>query len=154
MERFVGRAVIAAMVPLFLLALVAGCGDEEGPTYAKVRGKVTLNGKTVQSGTVQFVPLDSSEKGGVANGIISRDGTYEIIGVRGQGVVIGKHRVLVQCPMAVSGPSSGANPQKGLPPCNIPEKYGTEKTSDIIEEVKEGENKIDIKLVGSKRSRR
>jgi hypothetical protein len=62
------------ILPCFLVGLamiLAGCGDG-GPTLIPVKGKVSYDGKPLETGLVRFEPLDgksASGKGGViANG--------------------------------------------------------------------------------------
>lgn len=136
--------VIRALILTFITLSFSGCG-EEGLKYAKVEGTVTVDGKPAQTGTVLFVPQQGTE-GGVSSGTITKDGTYTLVGPKGKGVVVGTHKILVQCPMEGSGPDSGQDPQQGAPPCIIPAKYANERSSDITKEVTEGENKIDIQL--------
>ncbi|GAB4137731.1 MAG: hypothetical protein Tsb009_05400 [Planctomycetaceae bacterium] len=137
--------LVQLTVCLGLVFLVAGCGGDDGPVYAKVTGKVTLNGKPVPNGTVLFVPQGDTQ-GGVATGAIAKDGTFTLVGPSGKGVPVGKHKVLVQCIEESSGPDSDQNPLEGMAKCVIPVKYTSEKTSDIIKTVEEGEQTINIEL--------
>lgn len=59
-----------------LLAVVLGCGGGAGPTRSTipVRGKITLDGKPVDGGTITFDPKDG--KGGAVSASISA-GNYE-----------------------------------------------------------------------------
>jgi hypothetical protein len=132
--------------------LISGCGKEEGPTYAKVTGKVTLNGGTVPNGTVFFVPIDGTE-GGASSGAIGKDGTYTLVGPKGKGVVVGTHKVFFQCVEDVSGPTAGSDPNKGMAKCRIPLKYQLDKTSDITKKVVEGDNTVNIDIVFKKKRR-
>lgn len=138
----VGCAVKALII---CLLLCAGCGKEDGPTYAKVTGKVTLDGKPVQSGTVYFMPSGGTE-GGAAIGRIDKEGNYTLTGPRGKGIVIGSHKVALKCPEEGSGPDSGQNPNAGAPPCKIPSKYADLNKPILSKTVGEGDNVIDIEL--------
>ena len=109
-------AAIAAC--LSFAFLVSGGDKEEGPTYAKVTGKVTLNGDPVPNGTVFFVPIEGTE-GGASSGAIGKDGTYTLVGPKGKGVVVGTHKIFFQCGEDVSGPTAGSDPNKGLAKCRI-----------------------------------
>lgn len=55
-----------------LIAAIAGCGAESGPARQPASGTITLDGKTLGSGTITFVP---SEGGPGAFGPI-RDGAF------------------------------------------------------------------------------
>jgi len=133
----------------FLLAAtlgLAGCGGEVGPEYGKVKGTVTLDGQPVEIGNITFLPTGET-KGPASGALIAADGTYELVGPGGKGVVVGTHQVTVACPEAGSGPSTGEDPQAGNAPCVIPAKYGDPRTSKITKEVKSGEdNVINIEL--------
>ena len=65
------RAAICAFAVASLLMFV-GCSSE--PTRVNVKGKVTLDGKSIQNGVVEFVPVDGKTPTG-KGGIIT-DGQY------------------------------------------------------------------------------
>lgn len=140
---------IAIAVVAILPLTICSCGSEDGPTYAKVTGKVTLDGKAVQSGTVYFMPTGGTE-GGTAIGRIDKEGHYTLVGPRGKGIVVGSHKVAVQCPEEGSGPDSGQNPNAGAPPCKIPTKYTDLNKPILSKTVDEGENVINIDLSSKK----
>ncbi len=73
-------AALAALVGL------AGCGDE-GPTRESVAGKVSLDGKPLDSGTITFVPLD----GATASVVEVRDGAFQTD--RASGPAPGRYQV-------------------------------------------------------------
>jgi hypothetical protein len=117
-------------------AILAGCGSS-GPTLYPVQGKVTFNGKPLNTGSVLFVPLS---KGPSAYGVIAEDGTYRLTTDDREGALPGKHRVMIN---AVK--DNGINsPHSYL----IPAKYGSD-SSGLEAEVKEqDENTIDFALEG------
>jgi hypothetical protein len=135
-------ALIGASCLMFLL----GCGGDGGPTYATVKGTVKLDGEVIKLGTVIFLPTGDT-KGPASAGEIMEDGTYEILGPAGKGVVVGTHKVMLLCPEEGSGPDTGEDPNADVGPCMIPDKYTQENSTDISETVSEGENTIDINLV-------
>lgn len=120
-------------------------------TYASVKGSVTLDGKPMQSGSVTFVPKQGTDGGG-SSGIIGKDGTFELVGPKGQGVPIGEYTILVHCPQEGSGPDTGENPSADVPPCTVPRKYTLETSSDITNNVKEGTNEVQIELFSKKKT--
>ncbi len=81
-----------------LLPLAAGCG---GPyKTAPVSGRVTLNGKPLANAAVLFQPVateGNNEPGPGSSGVTDADGRYSLtlIGNRGKGAVIGKHKVRI-----------------------------------------------------------
>jgi len=72
-----GRAAVAGLVGLGLLA-VAGCGGDESGIARRysVSGKVTYKGTPVEKGTIVFEPSDFA-KGKVASGTIE-NGPYTL----------------------------------------------------------------------------
>lgn len=114
---------------LFLLPC-AGCGSSAGTTYTTttvpVKGKVTLNGKTVTEGMITFEP----DSGREAHGDIQSDGTYTLTTFKeGDGAVLGTHRI------AVSGAGR-----------SVPNKFAHVSSSKIEIEVSEGKTDYPIDL--------
>lgn len=114
---------------LFLSAILAGCG---GSDTAKVKGKVTFDGKKVPVGTIAFTSSDGANS--VAAEVQS-DGTYQFQ----DGVVPGTH-VVEYSPPFVEGPGDeNWEEVKDYVKCTVPD--------DFRAKVGPGENTIDIKLV-------
>lgn len=72
-----------------MLLPVAGCGDS-GPSYpvARLEGSVTIGGKPIPEGRIQFVPLDSGQ--GLATSTEIVDGRY-----RAEEVPLGSVSVMI-----------------------------------------------------------
>ena len=75
----------------------AGCGSSGAPasvtTLVPVKGKVTLKGEPLTTGTIRFEPDDF---GRAASGKLQSDGTYVLTTNKdGDGVVPGHHRVSI-----------------------------------------------------------
>lgn len=77
-------------LPVFLISQLLGCGGDGLPRQA-VSGSISLNGKPLKSGVVNFVPqsLDMPTQSGAA--VI--DGKYVIS--RATGLVTGKYKVVI-----------------------------------------------------------
>lgn len=126
-----------------LLLLLTGCGGEEGPDIATVKGTVTLDGEPLDRGFVYFFPDTSKGSSGpTAMGEIRPDGSYEIQSSAGrEGAVVGWHKIRVEC---------RAQPKdytETEPPSLIPERYDNPDKSGLTAEVKGGEeNIIPLKL--------
>jgi hypothetical protein len=104
--------------------LLGGCG-ETGPELAPVTGRITLDGKPLQSASVTFQPDDMKPP---SFGGTDADGRYELMRKRGiVGALVGQHTVRITVSRAVV-----ANPRR------IPERYNS--ASDLRREVKAGEN--------------
>ena len=131
-------------VGLALLLGCAGCGKSNGPTRAAVGGRVTLDGKEIDVGTIAFYPT-AGLQGPVAGGSI-QNGRYSI--ARDRGPIVGQNRVeihaskktgrQVQAPMAERGVMTDESVE-AVPAC-----YNTQ--SKIVADVKSGSNTFDYEL--------
>lgn len=127
-----------------LLAPLVGCGG--GPTLpprGKVKGLVTLDGKPLKKGQahVVFVPdAGKGTSGPPAVGVTDDEGRYSLSTDReteGDGALVGFHRVRI---------SEVPNPEKPDAPPTLPGKYADEATSNLMVEVKPGDNDIPLEL--------
>ena len=136
------RCRIPAPVLLALILLTAtGCERNGRPQTYPVRGKVTLDGKSVEFGDVRFL----SDDGRVATGKIQSDGSYRMGTAKwGDGVLPGNYRVTVQVREMMEDPSEMFPGRSG--PSQIPEKYEQPETSGLQFEVAEGKDRFDIEL--------
>ena len=129
--------------------LLAGCsrGLSDTPPLAKVTGVVTLDGKPLQDGSVQFSP-DSSRgtTGRMAIGKIKADGSFELTTIEpGDGAQIGFHVVTVESYETV--PFDPNNPAMQQPKSLIPVRYGDPAASGLKAEVRgDGENSFTFDL--------
>jgi len=133
----------AVLTSLSVVLLAAGCGGgPKLPPRAPVEGTVTLDGKPLPRGTVQFVPdQDKRTKGPPAVAQIDADGNYRLSTAGVEGAVIGWHRVAV-----VAQENVDLN-QTSYAPSLVPEKYNDPSSSGLSYEVKAGEhNLIDVEL--------
>ena len=121
-------ALLFSSLPLLLLA---GCGKST-PTMAPVKGKVTLNGQPLTSGTVITIP----EAGRGARGVIGADGSFELqtFEKKIDGAIIGTHRVGVVALMV-----GGKGPEGGYGKSLIPNRYSNPESSGLTIDVKAGE---------------
>ena len=111
------------------MAALAGCGGQV-PTY-KAGGKVTLpDGTPMNSGQVEFRPVDSQHLVS-ARSTIQLDGTFELGTFEaGDGAIEGEHQVLVR-PMLLS---VGGTPPPGMPvfkPVQIAKRFADFSTSGL-----------------------
>jgi hypothetical protein len=142
-------AVAQARTTVWLASLVlAGCGSAgDNLPRQPVSGKVTLDGKPLERGTISFQP-DSGLPTAAAVAITA--GQYSM--ARAQGLVPGAYRVLIsstpQSPVTID-PATGMPPPPGqpTPPPKelLPAKYNASST--LSAEVKEGAtNRFDFAL--------
>jgi hypothetical protein len=118
-----------------IVCTVAGCGGAELPKRAKVTGIVTLDGKPLTYGRVQFVPdRAQGNQGPIAVGVIDETGRYRLSTDReldgDDGAVLGFHRVCVE---ATPPPQDIAD----SPRSPIPAQYNRPETSQLTAEVKD-----------------
>lgn len=138
---------------LLVLPLLAGC--DSGPPTGQVTGKVTYEGKSVSTGSIQFYPV----KGGApAVGSIKPDGTYTLARkVPGDGVLLGEYVVTIEAIEAaeVSNQPTSIEEEvkmgsianiRSRPKYLVPEKYSVEESSDLTATVKPGTNEINFDL--------
>jgi hypothetical protein len=131
--------VFFIVVALLLLPLI-GCGERRAGT-AIVRGTVTLNGKAVPNGTVNFIP----EMGPSATGEIQPDGSYTLTTYKpGDGAVLGTHKVVI----VAMADNAGMLPEarSPTPPPIVPVKYTSPATTDLTAQVEDKENTINFDL--------
>jgi hypothetical protein len=132
---------------------LAGCGGEEAvdnlPRQA-VSGSVTLDGKPLASGSIQFVPAGAAEGSaggvGVTAGAKIENGRYEID--RGHGPVPGTYKVAINsAPVTPTEPAKDTSVSPGgrrdakarakeMPKETLPAKYNSKTTLEA--QVKEG----------------
>ena len=147
---------VAGGLALIFVVTVLGCGSGR-PEVAKVHGRVTVGGKPVTTGRIQFWP----ESGRAAQGQIEEDGTYTLTTFDpGDGAVLGKHTVTIEA-TKIHNPGRTAssledefvvfkdpNALQGKPVIErlVPERYSKPDTSDLTKEVNRGDNPIDFDL--------
>ncbi len=118
-----------------LLLLASGCGGGHG---ASVSGRVTLDGKPLDTGTVTFHP----EGGGpTAYGGIHSDGSYQVKTGTQQGLPPGEYRVTVLA--TTEPPTDGPSvPGEQITPF----RYANPAESGLRFTVARGSNRYDIDL--------
>ncbi|QDV50685.1 carboxypeptidase regulatory-like domain-containing protein [Gimesia fumaroli] len=127
---------------LLFCLLITACaqGPTDTPPLARVKGKVTLDGQPLTSGSVQFTPdKNRGTTGRMALGNINEDGTFELMTIRaGDGAQVGYHLVAIE-----SYESTAFDPNQPVnqaPKSLIPKRYTDPKTSELTAEVKSGED--------------
>lgn len=135
------RALLAGLAAVWL----AGCDSGRVPTYPAGGRVVFSDGKPMNSGRVEFRPVDS-EHLVVARATIEADGTFQLSTFKqGDGAIEGEHEVLAR-PMVVVG----GTPPPGMPvfePDAIDEKFTQFSTSEIRFTVTKDPSKNEFKIV-------
>jgi len=134
-----------AFVSIGVFALLtSGCGaKEEGPTLVPVSGTITVDGTPIARAGISFRPDES--KGNTAPyqpaGSADENGKYELITAAKKGAPPGWYKVVV---FPYSPPPGGEAP--AVPPASFDAKYSDPETTDLMFEVKEGEESVSIDL--------
>ena len=151
----VGLVRLAALgLSLGMTLVFVGCGsDASKPQLGKVHGKVTQDGKPVDSGHIVFTPATGKggETGQTATGEINSDGTFDLTTFdTGDGAVLGQHIVTVVIPEKGSEnlgkPDASGQIDYRMPKNLAPKKYEKVDSSPLRFTVKEGKNDFEIDL--------
>lgn len=127
------RSLISLAICLAATGSLVGCGDGR-PTRVAVSGKVLIDGKPLTTGIVQFVPEGTRP----AAGKIDAEGRFTLTSYDGgDGVVLGKHRVMVSAKEMV-----GESKAKWL----APPKYADFRKSGLVFEITEPTDDLTIEL--------
>ncbi len=127
--------------------LVTGCGSA-GPSLGEVHGRVTIDGKAVNTGRIMFHP----ETGRSATGEIRSDGTYSLTTFKqDDGAMVGKHRITIKAVDVVPnarpvGSTDLDQKQGGTVRWLVPERYSAVETSLLTAEVTAGVNTINFNI--------
>ena len=128
-----------------ILCLSLGCSDTPESLYP-VSGTVTIGGKPLNGGTVQFEMIEKGEKSGevfTAAGEIDANGDYELSTFGEPGAPAGEHRVWVTPNLAAMPDKLGVGVERMSP---IPKKYMMPTTTELEYTVEQSENSIDIEV--------
>lgn len=129
------------------LLFTIGCGDSD---IVQIKGKVLLNDKPLKEGQVTFVPdAKKGTEGQMSTGLIDENGEFTLYIGAEEGVLVGHHKIAVNCPFRINEGSSDTGETSSAGPksrCPIPPKYFDVSTSGLTEEVKSDGQEITIKL--------
>ncbi|MHC4181375.1 MAG: hypothetical protein ACYSWU_28080, partial [Planctomycetota bacterium] len=92
-ERPAARSAVGVLCGCLVCLILPGCGGgPDLPPVADVSGVVTIDGKPLPRGTIQFVPDESKGPGGAtAVGRIGSDGRYTLKTAGVEGAIVGFH---------------------------------------------------------------
>jgi hypothetical protein len=138
----VGRVVRVATIAALFLA--GGCEDDAGGRQA-VSGAVTVKGKPVEMGMIEFIPVAGASAGGtyIKSGAAIENGKYEI--PKQKGLVPGRYKVTMSAPdkhnkmggNELPGPTSSRTSKDLIPP-----EYNLKSKVEV--QVKKGPNNFDF----------
>jgi hypothetical protein len=121
------------------LTALAGCGQRKGVVY----GKVTLDGKPLDNGDIQFVP--EAGDGQTAGGIIGADGSFRVANVSPtkMKVVVNSSKVVGHRRRMEEDPNSEMIEVREAA---VPTKYLDREKTDLSITVVPGDNQKDFDL--------
>ena len=140
------------MKTITLIAFVAclmsatGCGSDNKLGRLSVSGKITLDDKPLDSGSIEFFPSDS--QGVSAGGVVSADGSYSV--EEDKGLPPGKYTVSIFSPMAAKSTpnkkyANESDALVGEPGIDrIPEEFNN--SEQIVEVTVDGPNTFDFDI--------
>lgn len=133
-----GRIGTAALAGLLGLAMI-GCGprrDPNLPPTAAASGQVMYNGKPIDHGAVTLHPVG---EGNPAVGAIDENGKFTLSTyTRGDGAVIGSHKVTIDIPPPLDGIAAGEV-------LSVPRAYTDPATSPLsVEITAKGRNELQL----------
>jgi hypothetical protein len=136
------------MAMLLMVLACLGCGAGNPLDLQAVSGSVTLDGKPLEQGSIQFVPQDNAA--GLLSGALITAGTYSI--PQDKGLPPGKYTVRISSAAAdrSSSASSGPPGAESRVPAKerIPARYNSQ--SQLAAEVTaEGDNTFDFPLTNA-----
>ena len=124
------------------LGMVSGCGDAR--QRQEITGRVTLKGKPIEDGIINFAPLDGQETGDGAQII---KGEYRI--PKQKGLSPGRYRVSIIAGNGLPGEGDASpdspNAGKRLPKERVPPEYN-DKSKVVAEVTKGGKNEFNYDI--------
>lgn len=132
---------VISIVLVACLACHAGCGRR--PTLAPVSGRVTLDGRPLEFGSVMIQP----SAGPAARGTIRADGSFSVGTFSpGDGAILGPATVRVACYEQQRPGALATEGESALGRSLIPEKYTQFETSGITTTVVAGMPPLELLL--------
>lgn len=135
------RSVICqwALVVGCMAVFITGCGPKPFPNSVRVSGKVTLDGRPLEFGSVRFAPDGAGQVavGSIKNGAFTMRTTANTTGV-----AKGRYKVSIVCAVPEELPEGAppvdpANPPEVKYKSLIPDRYANLATSGFAVEVNE-----------------
>jgi hypothetical protein len=151
------------MSSMFAACVLLGCGGSDKPATYPVRGTVVYRGQPVPGASVTFMGDGAAR---AATGKTDASGTFQLTTyAANDGAVPGNHLVTVKKYDSDPPPFPTAAADGSVDPATedkynaamarwmataklaVPKKYTDPKTSDLQQEVAEGDNSLEIQLV-------
>ena len=134
---------LASLLGVLALGTLGGCsGDPRN--RQEVTGEVKLKGQPIETGIIQFEPVDGQETG---DGAPIEKGKYRI--PKEKGLSPGKYKVLIYAGNGLSGEGDASpdspNAGRRIPKERVPPEYN-DKSKAVAEVTKGGPNKFDFDI--------
>jgi hypothetical protein len=144
------RVQVTVIVTATLGPLLSGC-DGTGQTGGTVTGTVTLDGRPLTMGLVNFYSVAG---GPSALGAVNKDGTYNVQIGNDLSIPAGEYLVTVEAnELAPLEGGPGGSPRPPRPGKRItPDKYAKRETTDLRVTVKAGSNTIPLALKSGRKN--
>ena len=128
------RFTLSYLIVFVSLLCVVGCGDGR-PTRVPVSGQVTIDGKPLTEGTIQFYPVAGGRQSGTS---IGEDGRFVLTTFeQGDGIPVGDYSVAIMANKIISNTQV-----KWL----VPKRYADKKTANISATIDSETDQMNIKL--------
>lgn len=127
------KCLTLGLLCLLSLSLLSGCGDGR-PTRVKISGKVSIDGKPVNTGGVQFYPTAGGRRGG---GPLASGSYQAMMYAPGDGLPVGEYSVAI-----ISNKQVNETTVRWF----VPEKYADAKTSGLTLSVTEASDSEHFEL--------
>jgi hypothetical protein len=143
-----------AILVIFLVMLIFGCGPSGQVKVYPVKGRITYQGKPmVGGGAIMFVPK-AEQAGKSPGGTIKPDGSYELgTYTTSDGSMAGDFRVVIVQetakepePTPDGAPPAAAAPAVVAPADRIPLVYASDRNTPLSAKVEAKPNEIDFDL--------
>ena len=136
---------LQTLLPALFILFFMGCAKTPEKLFP-VSGTVTVAGKPLQGGTVQFEMIEKGAASGkifTSSGEVDEHGNFELITFGKPGAPAGQHRVWVTPNQLMMPDELGVGIDRTSP---VPKKYMLPTTSDLKYTVSEGDNAIDVEV--------
>jgi hypothetical protein len=129
-----------------VLVSCAACSDSIG-RVVPVKGKASVNGKALTSGSVTFWPDESKGNKSTfeARGTIGEDGTYELYTREKKGAPTGAYKVTITSQSAIPDSTKVGKLPAQLVPTIYNAKESTNLTKEVTENAAAGAYDLDVK---------
>ncbi len=118
----------SGMLALFLACGFVGCSEENKLGRLEVKGRVTLDGQPLESGSIRFEPQNATGNR-VSAGAVVNNGQFVI--EANQGLPKGSYKVSISSPEGGNQEPSMPDPKAPPPRERIPEKYNINTTLSV-----------------------